>query len=125
MTKFTVAFFSGLLTLSSHAYAVSTVCSNGDINEVGDAHYQIEINKEGIQFFPYEGSFEVGTAELNFESGTFTVVNKKVTQFVEGEESSVTVDAILTINGDGTQLNAAISTDKGPFASFTMNCVTN
>ncbi|MCB9072531.1 MAG: hypothetical protein H6623_02830 [Bdellovibrionaceae bacterium] len=122
MTKFTVVFLSSLLTLASQAYAGSIVCSNGDADVVGDAYYQIELMEDGIQFRPYEGSFDVDAGELKFENGVITIVNKTVTQTTEGVESSVTVDAILTMNEDGTQLDAIISIDQAPAQAYKMSC---
>jgi hypothetical protein len=116
--------FSIFLAFGSQAMAAGyTSCSNGDISVIGDSYYQIDLLEDGIEFMPYEGAFTFDAGDIAYEAGTFSIVNKPVTISAEGEEFTSVVNAILTLNSKGTELNVAISHDSGAFASYTMNCV--
>jgi hypothetical protein len=98
-------------------------CSNGTIDEQGDGYFQIDVLEDGLEFFPYEGSFTIDATEAAFDAGTFSVVNRTTTLSVEGEEVSTVVNAMLILDETAKTLNVAISYDKGPFASYEMTCV--
>lgn len=100
-----------------------TSCSNGKIEKVGDAHFQVDILEDGIEFFPYEGSFTVDATDIKYKGNTFSIVNKVVKFTSEGEESSSIINATLKLNAKRTKLNLVISYDRGPKRTHLMTCV--
>lgn len=118
-----LGLFSVFLALEAGAHTNYISCSNGSFDDLGDGYFQIDILEDGIEFFPYEGSFSFDASEITYDSGTYAIVNKTTIASAEGEEYSSTVDAVLTLSEKGTKLNVAISHDKGPFYSYQMACV--
>lgn len=108
----------------SQAMAESyTSCSNGKFEDVGDAYYEINLYEDGIEFLPYESSFTLDAADIGYENGTFSIINKTTELTAEGQKSTILVNAILILNAASTKLDVAISTDRGPFQSYAMTCV--
>lgn len=114
---------SVFFALQATAQASYLSCSNGDIEDVGDAYFQIDVLEDGLEFFPYESSFTIDAAEIAFESDTFAIVNKTVTVSSEGQEFPSLINALLILDEKNNRLNAAISFDKGPFRAYEMTCV--
>lgn len=114
---------SAFFALQSNAQASYLSCSNGDIENVGDAHFQVDVLEDGLEFSPYEGSFTLDATEVAYESDTFSIVNKTVSVSSEGEEFSSVINALLILDEENKTLNMAISFNKGPFASYEMTCV--
>jgi hypothetical protein len=107
------------LQASAESY---TSCTNGKVDEVGDLFYQIDLYEDGISFFPYEGEITLDAEKIGYADGTFSIINQNVGLITEGESYPVLLNAILTLNEDRTELNAAISLDQGTFRSLTLNC---
>ncbi len=113
-----------LVGFSAHAMEASyTSCSNGDIDKVGDSHYQIDIYEDGIAFRPYESGYTLDVTDIEYDSGTFSIVNKTTEYTSEGTSASVTVNAMLILDSRRGVLNAAISIDGSTFETYTLTCV--
>ncbi len=120
------AILSILSVFASFGASASTTilsCNNGNIDEVGDGYFQIDILEDGITFLPYEGQFTIEASGSTHTEGTFSIVNQTVTESVEGEEQEVVVNALLILDEKEKTLNVAFSRDRGPFQNYEMTCV--
>lgn len=120
-----VVFLATVTSFAAKANLTYIQCANGTIDSVGDALYEIQILEDGVQFFPYEGSFSFDGTEINYStSGVISIVDKKVSVTSEGETWTSTKNIMLVLTDNDTKLQAAISTDGGPFQSYEMQCKT-
>jgi hypothetical protein len=116
------ALFAFVFAFNAQAGKTLLSCENGDITDVGDSYFQINFSEDGIEFSPYETYFLMDKTKIGYEAGTFVILNKKVAASAEGEDFEMVIDAMLTLNQDGSQMSVAISYDKGEFRSVEMTC---
>lgn len=120
-----VVFLATVTSFAAKADLSSIQCANGTIDTVGDALYEINILEDGVAFFPYEGSFSFDSTQINYsKSGVISIIDKKVSVTSEGETWTSTKNILLVLTDKDTKLQAAISTDGGPFQSYEMQCKT-
>lgn len=116
-----IALSAVFFGLQANAETTYLSCSNGTIDQVGDALFQVNIMEDGIEFLPYEGSFTIDAASIMYDTGTFVVLNETVKVSSEGEESQSLVNAMLTMPSS-TTLNVAISHDGGAYQTYELTC---
>ena len=110
-------------TLNAQAETSYFACTNGTIEEKGDAFFQVNLLEDGIEFNPWESHFSYDLSEVTFDGFTLPIVNKKTKISVEGDEQEVEVNALLVFGDQYKTLNLAISYDKGPFQTHEFTCV--
>lgn len=117
-----IGLFAVVFAMQAQAETSSISCSNGTIDQVGDALFQVNVLEDGIEFLPYEGSFTVDAADAIYDMGTFAIINQPVTVSAEGEQSQSVVNAMLTFESS-TTMYMAISYDDGAYETYKMTCV--
>ncbi len=120
-----VSLLSLLVGLNAQAAVAKgyTSCSNGNIEKVGDNHFEVNILEDGLQFTPYESGFMVDAASVVVKNDTYTIADKSVAFASEGTKSFRTVNAILVFDGAKRKLQVSLSYDKGPFNTYELSCV--
>lgn len=98
-------------------------CTNGDVDKVGDSYFQVDLLEDGIEFQQYESSFTLDAADVQYNGGSYAIVNKTVTATAEGDELQVTINAMLVASENDTKLSLALSYDYGPFQTYELTCV--
>lgn len=118
-----VVLLATLISFTAKADLTFTSCVNGTFEEMNDGHFQIDILEDGVAFYPYEGHFSIDGADMTYStSGVISVVDKKTEVSSEGETWTSTKNILLVLSSDKSKLEAAISTDGGPFMTYSMQC---
>ena len=117
-----IGLFAVVFAMQARAENSYISCSNGTIDQVGDALFQVNLLEDGIEFLPYEGSFTIDAEDTVYDTGTFAVISQLVTKTSEGEESQTVVNAMLTFESS-TTMHMAIGFDDGEFETYKMTCV--
>lgn len=74
---------------------------------------------------PCEGSFTIENEDLVRKGSTILVGDTKVSYFSEGDEYKKVVDMVINVQPSmisTSQINVAVSTDKGAFSTYEMTC---
>lgn len=109
-------------SFSAFSAASYTSCSNGTIEEVGDALFTAYFFDDSISLNPYEGSLSFGVDDISWKGNTTVVMDVQTVYSVEGTEEDVVVDAIITLSADNKAAKVAYSMNKGSFQTYDLMC---
>jgi hypothetical protein len=106
-----------IVFLSFHAFADGSVlsCNNGDISEVGDRLFQVEVTESEIVVNPYESGFKLPLSKVSQQilsdgATLFYASNVAVIYSSEGEEyHQLLTFMVLHLNKDRTQASITYS----------------
>ena len=125
--KFLVILLSVLFSLSVFAGANPgyTSCVNGDIWEVGDGHFQLDILEDGLAFYMYETSFSLDVTDVKYSNNRFRFTGKEVHMSSEGEHFKSTVNGLVILSQDEKSATVDININSGETRVLKLKCQKN